>query len=68
MPNKTAKNILAIIMWIVGIIISLAVGFGLISKVLAIPYIPSLVLIIVGWIAVVSTVIGMIIAIVNYFN
>ncbi|MFH1711189.1 MAG: hypothetical protein ABH840_02665 [Nanoarchaeota archaeon] len=58
------KGILSIIMWIVGVLVSLAVGFGMTSGTLTVPYIQAVVPI-AGWIVVIGTVIGVILAIVD---
>ena len=51
------------IMWIVGVLVSLAVGFGMTSGTLSIPYIPEIVTVIAGWIVVIGIIIGVIMAI-----
>ncbi len=59
---KSSTSLLGIITWIVGIIVSLAVGFGMISGTLTVPYIKAVVPI-AGWVVVVGTIIGVIMAI-----
>jgi len=59
------SNLLSVIMWIVGILVSLAVGFGMTSGTLAIPFIPSIVTVIAGWIVVIGTIIGVILALIK---
>lgn len=61
--TKTKKSLLGFVGWTVGIIVTLAVAFGLISGTLAIPFMPNLALVIAGWIVVVATIIGIITAI-----
>lgn len=56
------------VLWLVGILVSLAVGFGMTSKVLAIPYIPEIMTIIAGWIIIVGTLVGAVLAIINLFK
>ena len=58
------SSFLDVVMWIVGVIVSLAVGFGMISGALAIPYIQAIVPI-AGWVVVVGTIIGVISAIIK---
>ena len=58
------EKILNLIMWLVGVLVSLAVGFGMISGTLTVPYIQVIVPI-AGWVVVVGTVIGVIIAIIQ---
>lgn len=53
-----------LIMWIVGVLVGLAVGFGMISGTLTVPYVQSIVPI-AGWIVVIGTVLGVIMAIVD---
>ena len=63
----TKATLLGVIMWIVGVLISLAVGFGMTSGTLTVPYVQAIVPI-AGWIVVIGTVIGIIIAIVEAFQ
>ena len=64
-----AKNasLLGIITWIVGVIVSLAVGFGMTGDgpLSIIPVIPTIVVNIAGWIVIIGTVIGVVMAIVQ---
>lgn len=63
---KMAKsNLLSVVMWIVGVLVSLAVGFGMTSETLTIPFIPAIVAVIAGWIVVIGTIIGVILALVK---
>jgi len=57
-------GLLDVIMWIVGVLVSLAVGFGMTSGTLTVPYVQPIVPI-AGWIVVLGTVIGVILAIVK---
>lgn len=54
---------LGIISWLVGILVSLAVGFGMIYGTLSIPFIAPIVTVIAGWIVVVGAIISVILAI-----
>lgn len=51
--------------WLTGVIVSLAVGTALINGVLAVPFIGNITNIIAGWIVVILTIIGVILAIAN---
>lgn len=53
-----------IVMAIVGVLVSLAVGFGMISGTLTVPYVQSIVPI-AGYIVVIGTVIGLILGIIK---
>ena len=57
-------SLLGIVMWIVGVLVSLAVGFGMTSRTLTVPFVQAVVPI-AGWIVVVGTVIGVILAIID---
>lgn len=57
-------GLLSLVMWIVGVLVSLAVGFGMTSGALTVPYVQAVVPI-AGWIVVIGTVIGVILAIAN---
>jgi hypothetical protein len=67
-----AKNILSrslnFIVWLTGVVVSLAVAFGMIDGVLSIRWIPHIVMIIFGWIVVVTTLISVIIGLVKTFS
>jgi len=55
-------NFSAFIAWIVGILVSLAVGSAMIQGVLAVPLIPQLITAIAGWIVVIGAIISIIAA------
>lgn len=57
------EKLLGVIMWIVGVLVSLAVGFGMTSGTLVIPFIPEIITNIAGWIVVIGTILGAIVAI-----
>ena len=59
------NNLLGIITWIVGVLVALAVGSGMINKVLTIPGIPTVITIIAGWVVVVGAILSVILAIFN---
>lgn len=51
--------------WVTGVLVSLAVGFGLIDEVLSVRFIPIIVTVVAGWIVVVLTILGVILALLN---
>jgi purine-cytosine permease-like protein len=61
--KKSEFSLSGTISWIVGILVSLAVGSGMIKNVLTIPYIPNLITQIAGWIVVIGVIIAIIAAI-----
>jgi len=58
-------NLIGVITWIVGILVSLAVGSGMIDGTLVIPAIPMIITVIAGWIVVIGAIISLILAIFN---
>jgi len=56
------EKVLNLIMWIVGVLVSLAVGFGMTSGTLTVPYVQPVVPI-AGWIVVIGTVVSVVLAI-----
>lgn len=54
-----------LVMWIVNTLVSLAVGFGLVSKTLTIPMIPAIITVIAGWIVVIGIIVGVIMALIK---
>jgi len=64
--GKAIQKLVNLIVWITGVLVSLAVGFGMISGALTIPYI-QIIVPIAGWIVVVLTIIGVILAIANKY-
>ena len=53
------------VLWTVGIIVSLAVGSGMIDSTLNIPGIPTIITVVAGWIVVVGAIVSVILAIFN---
>lgn len=62
---KKEGGLLGAIMWIVGVLVSLAVGFAMTGAgpLNSIPYIPDVIVSIAGWIVVIGTIVGVIMAI-----
>lgn len=60
---KQNSKVLNLVAWITGVVVSLAVGFGMIDKVLTIRWIPEIVTVIVGYVVVATTLIGAVMAI-----
>jgi hypothetical protein len=57
-------KILSFLVWVAGIIVSLAVGFALINKTLSVPYF-GIVNVIAGWIVIITTLLGALISMIN---
>ena len=58
-------TLVTFIAWLTGVIVSLAVGSALISGIIAVPYIGTIVNEVAGWIVVITTLLGAVLAIVN---
>ena len=69
MGRGPISNLTNLFIWLTGVLVSLAVGFGMIGNngvpILPIPYVPDLITVIAGWIVVVLTLISVILAIIN---
>jgi len=61
--QQMSYTLMNVIIWITGILVSLAVGFGMIYGTLAIPSIPNVITQIAGWIVVIGAIISIIMAI-----
>lgn len=59
------KGLISLIMWIVGVLVCLAVGFGMTSGTLVIPFIPNIITVIAGWIVIIGAIVGVILAIID---
>ena len=59
MAKKQNPRLLHFVAWLTGVIVSLAVGFGLIGETLMVPYI-GIVNVIAGWIVVVTTLLSLV--------
>jgi|TARA_B100001079_G_C16006911_1_gene338558 hypothetical protein len=62
---KKGSQILNFVAWLTGVLVSLAVGFAMIDGVLMIRWIPTVVTMLAGWIVVITTVIGVVLALMN---
>jgi hypothetical protein len=59
---KDGHGLMGIITWIVGILVSLAVGFGMIGETLTVPFLPMMLTVVAGWIVVIGAVISVVMA------
>jgi len=67
MTNGSISKLLSLAMWLTGVLVSLAVGFGMIDGVLMVRWIPEILTLIAGWIVVILTIVSVILAIVDRF-
>ena len=56
------------IVWLVGVLVSLAVGFGMADGTLQIPYIPTLLTATAGWIVIILALLGILLKIIDALN
>ncbi len=65
--GKKVKNLLNLVAWLTGVLVSLAVGFAMIGGSLTIPWFDSLgigvVTIVAGWIVVLTTLLSIVLAV-----
>jgi hypothetical protein len=63
--GRALATLVAIILWLTGIIVALAVGFGMTSGALNIPWLPDVLTMAAGWIVVILTILGLVLAIID---
>ncbi|MDO8508623.1 MAG: hypothetical protein Q7S27_02970 [Nanoarchaeota archaeon] len=59
------SEVWGLIIWLVGVLVSLAVGFGMTDGSLAIPFFPDVITQVAGWIVVVLTILGVVLKIID---
>lgn len=64
--KKSESRFLHFVAWLTGVLVSLAVGFGMTGKVLTIPWLPEIVTVVAGWVVVVTTLLSVLFAIIHY--
>ena len=63
--SGTLGEVWGFMIWLVGILVSLAVGFGMADGTLGIPFLPYVITVVAGWIVVVLTILGAILKIID---
>jgi hypothetical protein len=61
--SNVVGGLFSFVVWVTALLVSLAVGFGMVDGVLAVKFIPSVITVAAGWIVVILTVIGVILKI-----
>lgn len=63
-------KILSFVAWLTGIIVSLSVAFAMTEGIIGLPFVGKgeYISIVAGWIVIVTTALGIIVAIVDYFS
>ncbi|MEA3329379.1 MAG: hypothetical protein U9Q06_01415 [Nanoarchaeota archaeon] len=59
------SKVISLVAWLTGVIVALAVGFALTGEVLTIPTIPGIITVVAGWIVIVATILGVILALID---
>lgn len=62
---KQGGRALHFVAWLTGILVSLAVGFGMVDGVLNIRWIPETITVIVGWVVVITTLVSAVLIIIK---
>jgi len=57
--------LVALVAWLTGVLVSLAVGFGMIGGTLTIPWILPTITVVAGWIVVILTLVSVVLAILD---
>lgn len=63
--KSVLTKLMNLLVWLTGVLVSLAVGSGMINQVLVVGWIPEIVTVVAGWIVVVSALLGVVLAIAN---
>lgn len=63
--GKGVGSVVNVIAWITGVLVSLAVGFGMVDTVLTVRWLPDVITVIAGWVVVILTIVSVILAIAN---
>ena len=61
--GRPITNIVNLVAWLTGVLVSLAVGFGMADQILTVRWIPTIVTVWAGWIVVILTIASVILAI-----
>lgn len=63
--TSVLSNVITLIVWLTGILVSLAVGFGMIDGKLTVWNIPTIITVYAGWIVVILTIVGVVLKIIE---
>jgi hypothetical protein len=61
--GKKMKGVLNFVAWLTGVLVSLAVGFAMTGGTLTVPWLPSIITVVAGWIVVVTTLLSVVLAV-----
>jgi hypothetical protein len=63
--QQMLSKVVSFVAWLTGVLVALAVGFGMTDGGLAIRWIPSIVTVSAGWVVIATTIIGVVLAIID---
>ena len=61
--GKPVSNLVNVLAWLTGVLVSLAVGFGMVDKILTVRWVLPVITVWAGWIVVILTIVSVILAI-----
>jgi len=61
--SSGVRDMLNLVVWVAGVLVSLAVGFGMIDGTLGVRYLPMAVTAIAGWVVVILALLGVVLGI-----
>jgi|TARA_Y100000310_G_scaffold60612_1_gene55937 hypothetical protein len=61
--NSGVRDLLNLVVWVAGVLVSLAVGFGMTDGILSVRYLPLAVTQIAGWVVVILALLGVVLGI-----
>jgi hypothetical protein len=61
--GKKVKGLVNLVAWLTGVLVSLAVGFAMTGGSLTVPWLPSVVTVVAGWIVVLTTLLSVVLAV-----
>jgi len=61
--SNGVRDMLNLVVWVAGVLVSLAVGFGMIDGTLGVRYLPMAVTAIAGWVVVILALLGVVLGI-----
>ena len=63
--TNAMSGLVNLAVWLTGVLVSLAVGFGMIDGVLGVRWIPGSVTVVAGWVVVILTLVSVVLAIID---
>ncbi len=64
--SKGALSVLwNLIAWVTGVLVALAVGSGMVNGILTVAYIPDTLTVLAGWVVVILTLLGVLLAVID---